>query len=364
MIKVFIPTYKRLDSLKWVLYSLIKTKDITNNIKKVCYVVNNYPINDRKVHEIVNDIEKINSTNWIFVVISRDYIIPPVDNWYSAIKEYSDYGDVVFLTGDDDLFLPNSINDRVEAILQNNADLLLTKHFSGLTFLEDSSKILLSKCFKNQIMDCKVNKLTLEDDRWSSIFISNNTYHYSIKMEKAIERCFKWCNELDWLDYDIRTLMLPFFIPIALIIDEGLVISQNKVYVIRGSNLLERISSKWSVAGWNSGFLHLAALGILNNTELNSLKELKNDRQVCQEFSSQWYYTYFLDSRITKEMREKMFSKIGKPEMNYLEHLKALKFIARDYLIRRTKLSRIKYFFGGSERVDIRRFINSLETLK
>lgn len=361
MIKVFIPTYKRLNSLKWVLYSLIKTKSPLNNLEKVCFIVNNYPTNANNVSKIIKNLEGMDVNGWKFTIINRETTLPPIDSWYNAIKEYSNYGDIVFLNGDDDLFLFDSISGRVNAILNEGADLLLTKHIGGLTFLNDASSLIPPNEFKIHSNNYNCSKITLSDEKWSAIFMSNNTYYYSNKLEDALSKCYKWCDEQKWLPHELRTLMFPFYIPIALIIENGTVIFQDNIYVVRGSNLEERIKSKWSVPGWNSGFIQLLVNGILNNSELNHIKELVYDRKVCNDFSAQWYYTFFLDSRITREMREKTFLQIGKPDMNFKMHLQALKFILKDYIIRRTRLSKLKYVFLKKRKIDTKEYIDSFE---
>jgi hypothetical protein len=325
-IKVFIPTYKRLNSLQAVLYSLIKTYSPNVEYRYICYVVNNYPENRFFVDEIVNKTNTLTDV-WLVKAIHRENTIPPIQNWYGAISEYSVDGDIVFLQGDDDLFLPESIRYRVKTILNEKADLLLTKHIGGVLFYDNSYDISIDN-FKINSKSEKLENVYL-DRIWSAIFIGNNTYKMSPLLREAFVNAMNWCDEQTWLSYDQRTLMYPIYIPIALNRLNGKVINSNQDSVIRSMNIDECRRALWNFPGWNSGFLHLAFLGILKNKELVELKVLDKVRELTNNYVALWYWTFFFDPRISKSVRKETFKRIGKPTFTFKSLIDSIVFFTK-----------------------------------
>jgi hypothetical protein len=325
-IKVFIPTYKRLNSLQAVLYSLIKTYSPNVEYRYICYVVNNYPENGGFVDEIVKKLNTLTDV-WMIETIHREKTISPVQNWYGAISEYSVDGDIVFLQGDDDLFLPESIRYRVKTILNEDADLLLTKHVGGVVFYDNSSDLSYDD-FKISRKTEKLENVYL-DRIWSAIFIGNNTYKMSSLLREAFVNAMNWCDEQAWLSYDQRTLMYPIYIPIALNRLNGKVIDSNQDSVIRGMNIDECRRALWNFPGWNSGFLHLAFLGVLKNEELAELRVLDNVRESTNNYAALWYWTFFFDPRISKSVRKETFKRIGKPTFTFKSLINSMVFFTK-----------------------------------
>lgn len=349
-IKVFIPSYKRLDSLSLVLYSLIKTnRYYGNNIEMICYIVNNFPDNKSHVNQIIDDINSYQA-DWKIIAIHREQTIFPVKSWYSAIVDNSLDGDIVFLHGDDDLFLPESISYRVKTIINDCADLLLTKHVDGILFYDNTKEISINN-FKINDKSSDLKQIFWSDDKWSAIFIGNNTYRMSPLLREAFNKAMEWSDELYWMTYDQRTLMYPLYIPIALMLLNGKVIRSNKQCVIRGVNFDECHRALWGVPGWNSGFIHLAFIGILNNSDLNTIKDLDNDRKIANDFVCLWYLTFYLDSRILKETRTISFKLIGKPRFTAELLIKSLLFVLKGYLFRYKIVNSIKTRLKGERKM-------------
>jgi hypothetical protein len=326
-VKVFIPSYKRLNSLHAVMYSLIKTYLPDSKYKYLCYIVNNFPNNSTKVDDLVDVFNK-NNTIWRFKAIHREKTIPPVENWYSAISEFTNNGEIAFLQGDDDLFLPESIKYRVTTILENKADLLLTKQTGGVLFYDNTNDISVEHFNINNSDNISI----VSNEIWSSIFIGNNTYYMSSVLRNAFNIATNWCNEQVWLSIDQRTLMYPIYIPIALNRLNANVIRSDKQCVIRSMNSDECRRALWGVPGWNSGFLHTAFIGVLNNNYLRNNSELDTVRIAANNYVALWYWTFFFDPRITKQVRKETFKRIGKPTFTYNTFIQSIIFFTKGVL--------------------------------
>lgn len=338
-IKVFIPTYKRLNTLKAVMYSLFKTYIPNEQYQYECYIVNNYTGNYNEVEQLVAEFDSLD-TIWTFKSIQREITLPPIENWYSAISEYTKDGEIAFLQGDDDLFLPESIRYRVNCIINNNADLLLTKHIGGVVFYDNTPKVSVTN-FEIREQNEQIKDVIFEN-LWSAIFIGNNTYKMSAKLREAFELAMKWCNEQTWLTFDQRTLMYPIYIPIALNLMNAKVIDSNQEAVIRSMNIDECRRALWNVPGWNSGFLHLAFYGVLNNADLKNNKTLETTRISANDFAASWYWTFFFDPRISKQIRVETFKRIGKPKFNNKTFINSIIFITKGILSKYNIIRKLK----------------------
>lgn len=131
---IVIPTYRRLDCLRWTLLSLMQAKlpPIRNERFLIC-IANNHPGSQDQTHAVVNEIRtQFAHLPWDWQFLNREHTLPPIDNWYSAIQDIAEKDEVVFLQGDDDLFTYWSIADRYVECVQSGADLLLTRSLYGL----------------------------------------------------------------------------------------------------------------------------------------------------------------------------------------------------------------------------------------
>ncbi len=359
IINVFIPTYKRLKTLDAVLYSLIKVRLPESHYSYICYVVNNFPENKTAVDNLITKFNKMSET-WDIQAIHREKTLPPVTNWYGAISDYTSEGDIAFLQGDDDLFLPDSISFRVKAILDEQADLLLTTQAGGILFYDDTNEISIDG-FRLNILDETIRQIDWSGDQGSAIFIGNNTYRMTPLLKKAFKQSMEWSEAQDWLTYDQRTLMYPVYIPIALIFLEGKVIRSQKQCVICGKNADELRRALWSTPGWNSGFLHLSYLGVLNNPDLNSIRELDKNRKSANDYVATWYWTFFLDPRISKEVRNLTFKKIGKPTFTVTTVIDSFIFLAQGLLYKYKYINSLKNWVKGKRNmVEVSTFIDRL----
>ena len=310
---IVIPTYRRNATLKWVLQSLVqcRTKSIREPIRVL--IVNNYPSAGKEIASIVS--EFISEKRFEWNIIYREKTLPPVENWYSAICENALPDEVVFLHGDDDIFCPWSLEDRYEAICSTNADVLLSKSADRILFLPDQVSALFSESMSpKRQANARTAAIPWEDiHKWGAVFIGNNCYRYTEKWKRALSVSFDWCHQQDWLDWNTRTLMFPYYLPFAIKHLEGTLASLDQACVIRGGDFIEIRDSAYGSPGWNGGFLVLCAYGVLTTGPMADIEELEGARRELMMMAARWLPTIYFDSRIPSAMRKETFRRIGIP---------------------------------------------------
>lgn len=323
---VVIPTYRRLDCLRWTLLSLMQAElPATRNERYLVCIANNYPDSRDQTHVIIDEVRtQFTHLPWEWRFLDREETLPPVDNWYSAIQDIAQQDEVVFLQGDDDLFTPWSIVDRYIECLQSGADLLLTHSLSGLVYIS-SEECYFPEQFPVRKACNGSRALGWEEIvDWGSAFIGNHCYRNSGTFRAGIERAFIWCEEQFWLDRSTRTLMLPYYLPYAITIMGGQVRGFDSECVIRGRDLEEILHAPFGVSGWNSGFLTLCAYGVLNNTDLATNAELKSARFTLAKMASEWFFTFFVDKRIQNDVAKQTLQRIPLPKSTELRFLQLM----------------------------------------
>lgn len=306
-IKIFIPSYKRLNSLNYVLKSLLETKISILTGELHIFIVNNWPPNNDEIQLLINEFNQkdIKHSKWKIESINRKVTMEPAYSWYNAIVENCNDGDIVFLSGDDDLFTNDSISKRFD-IMQDNPDcqILLSSFQSGLIFDQDNDQIYFDLIKFNNIkkdINNAIFELQFSDYRVkNSIFLGNNCYRFNKQFKDGLEKAFSWCDQLTWLDKNTRTLMLPYYIAIAVGVNNGKILFVDNLFILRGVEISEPYTAVWGVSGWNCGFLELTSLCVLNNYELQKYGDFKQVKETSKKIALDWYFTYFFDSRISK----------------------------------------------------------------
>lgn len=367
---VVIPTYKRLQSLRWTLLSLMQCEiPMVDSERLLICIANNSPDTLRKTHKIVDQVrEDFKHLRWQWMFLDRRVTLPPIENWYSAISDLALNNEVVFLHGDDDLFLPWSLTSRFNAILEQDADLLLSKSIHGLIFLPDKKSVYMRSNFIDSSNENRKSTYLKwqEIASWGPAFIGNHCYRNTKKYKNAISLCYQWCDDLNWLEWDTRTLMIPYYLPFAIKFIEGKLACINASCVIRGSSLKEKLNSPFGVPGWNSGFLGLTAYLILNNKDLSANIDLDETRIGLSEFASSWYFTFFLDARIPKDKLQKTLDAAIEKNFSFSWSTKSL--VSNFNLIRFNLIRPLMYLYHKFKTKrfsqDATNFLNKLGTLK
>jgi len=309
---IVIPTYKRNHSLNWVLQSLVqcRTESIDEPIRVL--IVNNYPPAKDEIKTIVGEFTHHKQFEWD--ALCREKTLPPVENWYSAILQKALPDEVVLLHGDDDILCPWGIEERYHAITCSDVDILLTRSRGCIVFLADPLFAVVKGKLPHKEMGSNKTAISLgEINTWGPAFIGNHCYRNTKRWREALCASFNWCHQQDWLDWNTRTLMLPFYLPFAAKLVGCNIVGLNQACVIRGISLEENTQSPYGSPTWNSGILAVCAYGVLSEKPLGELSELEPARIELKNMALQWLVTLWFDPRIPASIRRKTLRRIRLP---------------------------------------------------
>lgn len=262
------------------------------------------------------------SVRWEVEFVARATTLPPIENWYGAIVGHALEGETVFLHGDDDLFCPGALEDREIAIQSRKAEILITAHAGRLVFA--GGKKALGPLPKLSRRLPEVRDLDFSDDLLGNApFIGNHTYRNTRAFRSALEETRRTCQLQDWLPPDQRELMLPFYLPIHLMLRGGRVCGMDQIFEWRGHDLRELIDSPFGCAHWNNGFLYGATCDYFDLPFLRSISALDGHREVYRKQTSVLYGGVLADRRIPSSVRRDWRDRMDK-------------------ILRRTKAERIR----------------------
>lgn len=296
---IVIPSYKRTDILPWVIKSILRC-DVSDILeRKQILVVNNHYASREIVDSIVGEFSS--NVSFICTALHRKETIPAIDSWFSAIAEYAAEDEVVFLLGDDDLMMPWGVIGRHREIVKTQAEMLLSDFADRIYFFDKGRKYWIS----GQIpMEDQQEKCTRQWDFWpakhpEASFMSNHCYRNTASFRKGLDLALAWCDSQSWLKRAVRTGMLPFYLPYAITIAGGTVVSLNSKCVFRGADADEAIKSSYADGG-NTAFYNLCAYDIFANNSLPLYEERL--AAVCALFRPhiiRGFFTTFFDKNIT-----------------------------------------------------------------
>lgn len=295
---VVIPTYKRLDSLPIVLKSLFNCDTTSINEKLRLLIVNNAPEYSENIKRIVDEFIEDNGDKWVIKILFREKSLPPIENWYSAVKDYAMDNEVVFLHGDDDLFGIYDLSLRLKAMSETDATFFISEFHSGLTYI-DSTRVHLSE--KISISRPDDFNYLMAEKLISTAFLGAQVFRYDKFFRESIELILEWLDgNQSWVSFNVRTLMLPYYLPICAKDNGAKVAYSSNKFTVRGTSLQERSSSPFGVPGWNSGFLSLLTLDFLRRFPFNNTYGIRNEEILTERFVNEWYFTFFIDDRLQK----------------------------------------------------------------
>lgn len=269
---IIIPSYNRTHCLRWVLKSLCRCDVSKIAESKRVVVVNNHPSSRDTLDAILAEFS--GNTTFAFQILHRKETIPATDNWFSAVAEFAAEDEVVFFLGDDDLMLPWGLQDRYLEIRENQADMLLSDFADRIYFFDQGRRYWLT------------GPLPVERDqanrvrRWDffpakhpeASFISNHCYRNTANFRSGLDLAYAWCESQSWLERKVRTAMLLFYLPYAITLAGGRVVSLQSKCVLRGANADEAIKSTFQDGG-NPDFYGLCAYDVFANLDFPPYKD-------------------------------------------------------------------------------------------
>jgi hypothetical protein len=293
---VVIPTYRRNECLRWVLQSLVQSS--ISGIPEVIriLVVNNYPPAATEITKLVDEFRSNGKFEWH--ILFRDRTLDPVDNWYSAIFDNAQEDEVVCINSDDDLLLPLSLKNRYDAIVTRGSDVVLGRMGKDLFFSQAGAKVY---CPYAPAIDSATTVNTLGFQsllEYAPWHLSNHCYRNTKKLRMGYEQALRWCEKLDWLDKRNRTIYMPLYLPMSILMLGGVVLGLATELFMRGRDIDELRRAPYGVANWNHGFVHGCAWIILNNEALVGIPELDAIRAGYRREYVRHLPTYLFDSRL------------------------------------------------------------------
>jgi len=296
---IIIPSYKRIEILKLVINSVIQSHSSRIGEKIRIVVVNNYYNNKHAIDQIIEEIDL--SQQYNIYTLHREITLPGIDSWYSAIKKYAYQDEVIMLLGDDDLILPWGLYYRYSEVKRAEADMLLSDHVERIYFFDEGRKYYLTSQIPNESLQAKKAKewQFYPLDSAEPSFMSNHCYRYTENFLLGLELAYKWCEAQSWLSREVNTAMLPFYMPYAISLVGGKVVSLKSKSVLRGALAEEAMHTSFADGG-NIAFYNLCAFDTFNNKDLKcwDTRMLNVGPRFYQDIISS-YITIFFDRKIS-----------------------------------------------------------------
>jgi len=331
---VIIPTYKRLDSLYWVLYSLMNCDLPILDKKPKVAIANNFSPNENAINEIILRIksEFKNSDQWKWEILNREITLPPVQNWYDTVFELAEENELVYFVGDDDPLPKKSILERYIRVTKNN-DLFIFGKLHSVFFTKKSNKILL---LENPKLSTNPKTTKVDYNNFlncTTIHISNHCFKFDERFASSYRKAMTWCSKLEYVDFNARTLFIPLFIPLAALTLNYPIVFIDNVVIFRGMSIQEIGSSKNGIANWDLGFISLAAYVIIKITPEIEKIDLLNDLKIdLLSTYKNYYYSTRLNKKIDKVMLHKLEKEAGfdKHQLSFKNYSRNMFFILKN----------------------------------
>jgi hypothetical protein len=296
---VVIPTFKRLDQLRWSIRSVLRA-DLPVAEAPRLLVVGNHPESKCAVNLIVDQAikEEATSRSWDIKVVHRSKTLPAVENWFSAILEHANFDEITFLHGDDDIMLPWGLKIRVEALKASSADIVLTTFVSGVVFSGSEH------CYPPPL-DVGQNDSHFEELSFSSPllgnapFIGNHAYRCGDCFKMAVKALWDFCGRQSWLSLENSLLMSTLYLPIIILYLGGRVMGSRTRCVVRGLDDAELFSAPHGCSNWNNGFMHGAVVDFLSHPPFMELPGLDSLRRQLAHLAAVGYVSVVFDRRIS-----------------------------------------------------------------
>lgn len=361
---VILPSFKRIDSIYWVILTILDAELPKLTDKPRLLIVNNYPPNTSEINRIISEIknENTNSLNWEIIILHRKTTLPPVDNWYSTVFEFAQENEVVFFVGDDDPLYKKSICSRYNQLLENKADFILGRISHGLTFFNNCRYFVFDKethLYSEKITVLSANAIW----DWTAIHLSNHCFIFNKTFKDSYELAVKWCDSQQYATEYNRRLFITFFIPLAICYNNGKVIGFDSLVLYRGKAFEDVRTSKFGIASWNLGYISkIAELTIRLNPELNNNPSL---RKLSAHFSDQfdkWYIPILFDKRISRTDLNtiKKLSNFSPFRISFKNILKGCFIVLKDLC----KLNGVRLYIESRNRLELTGKLFKSETIQ
>jgi len=273
-ITVVVPTYRRPGPLGWALASILRQRFPGNPpAHRRLVILNNDSSTDPVIKVVERVVDRIGENGWEVKLHHRNPPIHAVNNMYNGIAEFADEGDVVFLNGDDDLMLPDSLALRAEMFrCEPNMDILLARGMSALLFTAGNSEQNTRAFFMEKGTEPAVRQgvrlMRMEDlCRIGYILISCHAYRNGARFRGISAETRALLLRLP-CGGDDRLSMMPQFLPILGVRQGGVFATETRA-CLRGQFAHDVLNHRSG-----SGYWGISALYLLTQTELQQEPDL------------------------------------------------------------------------------------------
>lgn len=283
-IVVLIPTFKRPEALHWSLKSILLQDTQKIHAEEIRVIILNNDVDTKQsvedsVKKTINEVGECNFKN--ISIVHRDPPLLGVYNFYNGLTEYTSDGDIAFLHGDDDIMLQGTLVKRYMIAKESSAAFNIVKTSGKIFFFQNDHNIYLGsdeRILKNSFSTKW--RWAEKDDLidFSLPFVSAYCYKIGAEFWSCYSQAKKWAENLP-LEPKIRLPFLPYYIGLSAWINKQLVVIPEEM-VLRGQLfqtrglLPPRVITEYA----NTGIILQTGLAVLNNEELESIKELDETR--------------------------------------------------------------------------------------
>lgn len=317
---VLLSTYKRLDVLEYALVSLIEAEQpklsIGDSLRLAIH--NNFYPDSEKIIELINRVKENHPkiSQWEIIRIDRQPMLPPFIGWYDVVDRFAKKDEVVIFCCDDDLITSWSLKERYKWIIKKNADFLLGRMSNSIYFDMKNKTVNfknLNIIYKENIYPEKVNISQLNG--YCAVAVSNTCFRYTEIVTKSIDLAMEWCNSDTDIELYYRTCWYSFYLPLAILIEKGIVLGIDQELFFRGRDIREIRETKFGTATFvNFPYQNLCAYDILNRIKIlknnPELEEFKKD--LLSNGIKKHFFQLFLNSKNGVEIDKQNIKKMLK----------------------------------------------------
>lgn len=303
-VSVFIPTYRRPESLPWTLASVLLQRFDGFDAGRLSIVVLNNDLDRAPVERAVQRaIDAVGRGRWEIQIVHRDPPMEPVRSWFGGIRELGAPGDAVFLIGDDDIVLPDALVARCRILEESGADILMNPPYRGTLWFEEGDRAYLAEDAP-PLTRCRAGAWSIvgptELAPKLSAFLGDQTFRLTEGFWDAFDRSMAIMNAVP-VQGNQQLANVPYLLPIVASI-HGRVAACDVVACIRGMRVRDAVGARFAMTHWQPGLLYAITLEWLERGELGSRADLEPYRAETRSEFARWFVPTLSDPKARRDL--------------------------------------------------------------
>jgi len=277
-VTVCLPTYRRAGALVWSLGSVLAQRldGLTLDAPPRLVVLNNDRDRGPVDQAVETAVRELGTRGWELRVVHRDPPMDPALSWYEGMRAYGHEGGVVFLHGDDDLMVRDSLRVRARELAASDADVLvsqtLERHLAfegadGARAWVDGDGPLAPAA------DVPAAPLAMSAlHRYGFAFIGNVIYRHRPQLWARYEAVVARLRRLP-VGGAQQLAMLPYFLTMEAC-RHGAAAAVESRCEVRGHNIDEIVGVRFGHSNWQPGVLYAITVDLLESGEFGGPEEV------------------------------------------------------------------------------------------